>query len=65
MRSESAPQAPKCWKAGMRGCCSMELENQSRVVCLPCREDTIRGYGNVSLLVIDEAARVTCKAVVG
>ncbi|HKB41346.1 MAG TPA: hypothetical protein VKD72_33280, partial [Gemmataceae bacterium] len=21
----------------------MELENQSRVVCLPCREDTIRG----------------------
>jgi hypothetical protein len=30
----------------------MELENLSRVVCLPCREDKIRGYANVSLLVI-------------
>ena len=36
----------------------MHLANQSSVVCLPCREDTIRGYSNVSLLVIDEAARV-------
>jgi hypothetical protein len=34
------------------------LSNYSRIVCLPCREDTIRGYSNVSLLVIDEAARV-------
>jgi hypothetical protein len=34
------------------------LSNFSRVVCLPCREDTIRGYSRVSLLVIDEAARV-------
>ena len=34
------------------------LENLSRIVCLPCREDTIRGYSHVSLLVIDEAARV-------
>ena len=30
----------------------------SRIVCLPCREETIRGYSHVSLLVIDEAARV-------
>ena len=36
----------------------MHLVNQSSVICLPCREDTIRGYSNVSLLVIDEAARV-------
>jgi hypothetical protein len=36
----------------------LQLANFSRVVCLPCREDTIRGYANVSLLVIDEAARV-------
>src|SRR5690242_1902906 len=28
----------------------LALENHSRVVCLPCREDTIRGYANVSLL---------------
>src|SRR5262245_40355597 len=36
----------------------LELDNLSRIVCLPCREDTIRGYSRVSLLVIDEAARV-------
>jgi hypothetical protein len=34
------------------------LENHSRIVCLPCKEETIRGYSRVSLLVIDEAARV-------
>src|SRR5205823_6016547 len=36
----------------------LQLSNYSRVVCLPCREETIRGYSKVSLLVIDEAARV-------
>ena len=36
----------------------LELTNFSRIVCLPCREETIRGYSHVSLLVIDEAARV-------
>jgi hypothetical protein len=36
----------------------MELDNGSRIVCLPCKEETIRGYAHVSLLVIDEAARV-------
>ncbi len=36
----------------------LELENTSRVVCLPCREDTIRGYSDIGILVIDEAARV-------
>jgi hypothetical protein len=35
----------------------LELVNFSRVVCLPCREDTIRGYSDISILVIDEAAR--------
>jgi hypothetical protein len=34
------------------------LANDSRIVCLPCREETIRGYSNVGLLIIDEAARV-------
>jgi hypothetical protein len=34
------------------------LANRSRIVSLPCREETIRGYSNVNLLVIDEAARV-------
>src|SRR5471030_2600471 len=36
----------------------IELSNASRIVCVPCREDTIRGYAHVDLLIIDEAARV-------
>jgi hypothetical protein len=36
----------------------VELSNGSRVVCLPGREDTIRGFSGVSLLLVDEAARV-------
>lgn len=37
---------------------SMKLDNNSRVVSLPGSEGTIRGYSSVSLLLIDEAARV-------
>ena len=37
---------------------SLELPNGSRIVSLPAREDTIRGYSRVALIVIDEAARV-------
>jgi hypothetical protein len=36
----------------------LRLSNLSRVVCLPCKEETIRGFSRVSLLIIDEAARV-------
>jgi hypothetical protein len=36
----------------------MVMTNQSRIVVLPCREETIRGYAKVDLLVLDEAARV-------
>jgi hypothetical protein len=36
----------------------LELENGSRIVALPGREDTIRSYSGVSLLLIDEAAHV-------
>src|SRR5438105_1213484 len=36
----------------------LELGNGSRIIPLPCKEETIRGYSNVSLLIIDEAARV-------
>src|SRR5262249_6096044 len=36
----------------------LELANFSRVVCLPCNEETVRGYAGISLLIIDEAARV-------
>jgi hypothetical protein len=37
---------------------TMELANGSRVVSLPENEEGIRGYSDVSLLIIDEAARV-------
>ena len=36
----------------------LELTNFSRIVCVPCKEETIRGFAKVDLLVIDEAARV-------
>ncbi|MBI3824110.1 MAG: hypothetical protein HY289_15690 [Planctomycetes bacterium] len=36
----------------------MEFGNMSRIICLPCKEDTIRGYSHVDLLILDEAARV-------
>lgn len=36
----------------------LELANGSRVVCLPGREETVRSFSGVALLVIDEAARV-------
>jgi hypothetical protein len=38
---------------------TLELSNGSRIVSLPENEETIRGYSGVSLLVIDEAARVS------
>jgi len=36
----------------------LELENGSRLVALPGKEATIRGYSGVSLLLLDEASRV-------
>jgi Terminase large subunit, T4likevirus-type, N-terminal len=36
----------------------LRLVNGSRIICLPCKEETVRGYSSVNLLVIDEAARV-------
>lgn len=37
---------------------SLELENGSRIVSLPGKEGTIRGFSGVSLLAVDEAAWV-------
>ena len=31
----------------------LELSNGSRIIPLPCKEETIRGYSHVSLLIID------------
>jgi hypothetical protein len=36
----------------------LELANESRILCLPGREETIRSFGGVNLLVLDEAARI-------
>jgi hypothetical protein len=36
----------------------LELENGSRVVALPGRESTVRGYSGAKLLIVDEASRV-------
>jgi hypothetical protein len=36
----------------------LQLANGSRIVSLPGNEETVRGYSAVTLLVIDEAARV-------
>jgi hypothetical protein len=36
----------------------LELANRSRIVSLPGKEATIRGFSNVALLVVDEASRV-------
>jgi Terminase large subunit, T4likevirus-type, N-terminal len=36
----------------------LTLTNYSRIVCLPCKEETVRGFSKVNLLIMDEAARV-------
>ncbi len=36
----------------------MEFDNGSRIVALPGKEETIRGFSGVALLIVDEAARV-------
>jgi hypothetical protein len=38
---------------------TLELVNGSRIVCLPGKEATIRGYSSVALIIVDEAARVS------
>ncbi len=37
---------------------SLELENGSRILALPGKEGTIRGYSGVKLLILDEASRI-------
>jgi hypothetical protein len=37
---------------------TLQLHNKSRIVSLPGKEQTIRGFSGVSLLIVDEAARV-------
>jgi len=44
---------PEAWSA-----LRLELANGSRIVSLPGKETTIRGFSGVRLLIVDEAARV-------
>ena len=37
---------------------ALTMENGSRILAVPGREQTVRGYGAVDLIVVDEAARV-------
>lgn len=45
-------------KANAESSLQVEFENGSRIVALPGKEETIRGYSGARLLVIDEASRV-------
>ncbi len=45
-------------RAVAENCGRLELANGSRVLALPGREGTIRGFSKVSLLIVDEASRV-------
>jgi len=48
------PTIPASSESALR----LELENGSRVISLPGKEQNVRGYASVSLLIVDEAARV-------
>jgi hypothetical protein len=37
----------------------LELANGSRIICLPGKEETVRGFSGVRLLIVDEASRVS------
>jgi hypothetical protein len=38
--------------------CQLEFSNRSRIIALPGREETIRSFQGVQLLILDEAARI-------
>jgi hypothetical protein len=54
----NALDSPNLPQATEESALRMEMSNGSRIVALPGKEATIRGFSGVSLLVIDEASRV-------
>lgn len=44
--------------ARMESALRLTLRNNSRIISLPGSEQTVRGYSNVDLLIVDEASRV-------
>ena len=51
---KSTASMPSSMESALR----IEFENGSRIVSLPGKEETVRGYSGVSLLIVDEASRV-------
>lgn len=50
-----APDLPRVLSEGTL---QLELANGSRIIALPGKEETVRGFSAVNLLVVDEASRV-------
>jgi hypothetical protein len=46
-------------KATTESALRIEFENGSRIISLPGKEETVRGFSGVSLLIVDEASRVS------
>jgi hypothetical protein len=55
---ECADALPQSEKPRVKTLTQLELPNRSRIVSLPGKEETVRSFSGVALLVIDEAARV-------
>ncbi len=54
----SAVESPNLPQATQESALGMGLSNGARIVVLPGKEATVRGFSGVSLLIIDEASRV-------
>ncbi len=54
----NAVESPNLPQATQESALGMGLSNNSRIIALPGKEATIRGFSGVSLLIIDEASRV-------
>jgi hypothetical protein len=54
----NALESPFMPRTAQESALTLEFDNGSRIVALPGKEATIRGFSGVSLLVIDEASRV-------
>jgi hypothetical protein len=51
-------ETPMLPTATQESALEMSLSNNSRIIALPGKEATIRGYSGVTLLIVDEASRV-------
>jgi hypothetical protein len=54
----NALESPLMPRTAQESALTLEFDNGSRIVALPGKEATIRGFSGVSLLVVDEASRV-------